>query len=365
MKSNADHTRYKAARPILTAIGATAALFLAGTASAEPTMTYFTWAGYDLPEFHKPYSEKYGGEPKYAYFPDSEEAFQKLRQGFDIDVAHPCLPHIKRWKDTGLIKPVDPAKVTAWGDLSEALRESASVHFDDAYWMVPWEWGASSLIFRTDQVETAAQSYQTMLDPKYKGRISIPDNIDEMSMLATLLAGIEDPYDLDDADYAAISEKMKALVAQSRFLWSDSTTVNQAMASGEIAMFWGWPNTWVSLEEAGVPVAYMSNPDEGVVSWACGFVVSAKSSADETEIYDFINASVAPESGNALMTKYGYGHSNLKSFETVDQATLAKLGLSGDVSDILSKGNMLQARSDEQRKKLIQLWEEAKLQSGN
>lgn len=338
---------------------------MATAAIADPTLTYFTWAGYDLPEFHDSYSAKYGGEPKYAYFPDSEEAFNKLKQGFAVDLAHPCLPHIKRWKETGLLKPIDISKIANWNDVFPALRENPSVTFDGATWMVPWEWGASSLIYRTDKANGATSSYQMLLDPKYKGLIAIPDNIDEMSMLATLLAGIKDPYELTDADYAAISEKMKALVSQARFLWSDATTVNQAMASGEISMFWGWPSTWVDLQKAGVPVEYMSNPKEGVVGWACGLVISKNSTANEAELYDFINAEIDPKSGQALMAKYGYGHSNQKSFEGVDAKTLDKLGLSGDVGSLLTKGNLLSARPEEQRKKLIELWEQAKLEAQN
>lgn len=330
---------------------------------AQPGLTYFTWAGYDLPSFHPAYGKKYGGEPAYAYFPDSEEAFQKVRQGYTGDVVHPCLPHIGRWQAEGLLQPVKPEKIQAWKDLSTALTENASVHFADAYWMVPWEWGASSLIYRTDKAETPA-SYDIMLDPAFKGRVSIPDNVDEMAMLASLLAGIEDPYKLEDADYDRILEKMNALVAQARFLWTDATTVNHAMASGEIDMFWGWPNTWVALQEAGIPVTYMSDPAEGIVSWACGFVIPKDARADEEEIYDFINASLEPDAGKALIEKYAYGHSNLQSFEGIGPETLQKMGLATDVGAMLSKGNMLMARDEAQRKKLIELWEQAKLLGG-
>lgn len=361
--TTANKRNQSASRGIMLGLTLAGLMGTTALALAQPNLIYFTWAGYDLPEFHPAYAEKYGGEPSYSYFPDSEEAFQKVRQGFAGDVVHPCLPHIRRWQSEGLLEPIKTEKVTAWQDLSPALTGNPSVSFEGQSWMVPWEWGASSLIYRSDKVADP-HSYAVMLDPQYQGRIAIPDNVDEMSMLATLLAGVEDPYELSEDDYEAVSEQMRKLVGQSRFLWTDATTVNQAMASGEIDMFWGWPNTWVALEEAGVPATYMSDPDEGIISWACGFVISRDAKADEEEIYDFINAATAPEAGAALIRSYAYGHSNLKSFEGIDAEALEKMGLAADVGAMLSKSNMLMAREDAQRRRMIELWEQAKLLGG-
>ena len=67
---------------LLSGLAVLATPHFAPVARAQQRITYFTWAGYDLPEFHQAYNSRYGGEPGYAYFGDSEEAFQKLRQGF-------------------------------------------------------------------------------------------------------------------------------------------------------------------------------------------------------------------------------------------------------------------------------------------
>src|SRR5690606_15271901 len=136
-------------------------------------------------------------------------------------------------------------------------------------------------------------------------------------------------------EFRDVGEVMKKLVRQSRFLWSDPTTAEQSAASGEIVMFWGWPNSWSSLDAAGVPVRYMQNPAEGLISWTCGFALIAGGSGSEEEAYAFIDASLAPESGKALIEKYGYGHSNLESFGLVDEDRLASPGMSGDLAAFL------------------------------
>ena len=67
---------------------------------AEDQVTYFTWSGYDVPDFFPGYVKKYGTNPNLPIFSDEEEAFQKQRAGFFADVAHPCSGRIKRWRET-------------------------------------------------------------------------------------------------------------------------------------------------------------------------------------------------------------------------------------------------------------------------
>src|SRR5690606_33937388 len=65
--------------------------FGGGRASAAASdLHYFTWTGYDLPGFFPGYVEKHGGPPSISLFADEEEALQKLRAGFQCDLAHPC-----------------------------------------------------------------------------------------------------------------------------------------------------------------------------------------------------------------------------------------------------------------------------------
>src|SRR3546814_11181541 len=63
--------------------------FLGRPARAEPQMTFFTWGGYEVPEMHAAFIEKYGASPNIALFGDDEEGLRKERAGYDPDVSHP------------------------------------------------------------------------------------------------------------------------------------------------------------------------------------------------------------------------------------------------------------------------------------
>ncbi|HUF43900.1 MAG TPA: hypothetical protein VMN43_01030, partial [Aestuariivirgaceae bacterium] len=73
-------------------------------ARAAANLTVFEWSGYDDPSLCPEFVEKYGGPPDYAIFAEEEEAYQKLRAGFKVDLSHPCTLSVGRWRDAGLIK---------------------------------------------------------------------------------------------------------------------------------------------------------------------------------------------------------------------------------------------------------------------
>lgn len=329
-------------------------------AAAASELVYFTWAGYDDPAFRQPYIEKYGDGPQFVFYGHTDEAFLKLQQGFGADVAHPCMHDVKKWKDAGLIEPIDPARIAEWDNLIPSLRDAGGIVLDGQHWLVPWEWGSSSIIYRTDKVSFDAESYTLLTDERYKGRISAPDAFDEIYQVAAVLAGVKEPLALEEAEFEPVNAQFKAIFSQLKFLWSDPSAVEQALASGEIDLAWGWPNSFSNLRKQGVPVAYMLQPKEGIVTWLCGLARTKGGKASEEEVYDFINALLAPQSGKALIENFGYGHSNAKSLELVDKDTLAQLGMDGDVAQFLAAGNFLGAMPVDQRQRLIDMWESVK-----
>ncbi|HEV7252815.1 MAG TPA: extracellular solute-binding protein [Mesorhizobium sp.] len=338
------------------ALAAIAAAQFTSAASAEP-LTYFTWAGYDDPAFRKPFTDKHGADSvEFSFFSSPDEAFAKLKAGFKADVAHSCIHDIPKWKEAGLIKPIDTSKLDNWDDLIPALRDAPAVHIDGQQWMIPWEWGASSVIYRADKVNLPEESYEVLIDPAYQGRTALADAFDEAYQLSAILAGVKDPLNLEESEYAAVEEKMRQLRSNARFIWTEPSQLEQAMASGEIDAAWGWPNSFASLRKQNVDVKFMLQPKEGLVTWQCGFTIPATSDAPEEQVYDFIDALEDPSSGQALVNNFGYGHSNAKALEMVDKARLQELGLAGDANETIKSGNLMGPMPEKQRQRLVEMW---------
>ena len=130
---------------------ATALSGLSLAAHADSSITVFDWSGYEDPAFHEAFVDKHGFSPNFAFFADEEEAFQKLRAGFKADLAHPCSQSVPRWREAGLLEPIDPAKIPNWDKLNPELRDLPGFVYEGKPYWVPFEWGNSGLTYRTDR----------------------------------------------------------------------------------------------------------------------------------------------------------------------------------------------------------------------
>jgi spermidine/putrescine-binding protein len=345
------------------ALGILTSSLVGVSARAEGDVTYFTWAGYEVPELHPDYIAKYGGSPDVAFFADEEEALLKLRNGFAADVAHPCSTNVRRWYDSGVIKPLDPSRLMFWNDLIPALRDLPGTSVDGKPLFVPNDWGSHSVAYRTDMVDPATaetKGWNLLLDETLAGRIGMWDSVEAAVAFAAIVLGIRDTTSVSDADIQdmkGVLVRQKALV---RTYWTSETEAEGMLASGEIAATYFWSGPIFRLLEQGVPVAYMNNPSGGIISWVCGLVLPTTGTGDEQAAYDFINAWNAPKAGKFLVEAYGYGHADRLTYDIVDPAILAGMGLSGGVTEYLANATPYRSWEPDLLKRYVAMWEDVK-----
>ena len=78
-------------------LATTAATLVSGAATAaDDGLVVLDWSGYEDEGFFQKYIEKHGDAPRYSFFGEEEEAFQKLRAGFRADVSHPCSQSVSK-----------------------------------------------------------------------------------------------------------------------------------------------------------------------------------------------------------------------------------------------------------------------------
>jgi spermidine/putrescine transport system substrate-binding protein len=308
--------------------GAAILTLAAGTAvAADPELTVFDWAGYEDPAFHEAYTEKYSDSPTFSFFGDEEEAFQKLRAGFKADLGHPCSQSVVKWREAGLLKPLDTSRIPEWKNLNPGLRDMAGFSEGGKPYFVPVDWGNTALTYRTDLVpEEDVQTLQVFADPKYQGRISIGDNVDDAYALASLAVGVKDWSTMTDAQFQAASDFLRKVHENVRVYWQDGASLAQVLASGEVTIAWSWNETSVSMQAEGHPVAMKRDTKEGLSTWVCGYSLLADGEGSEDKAYDFINAWLEPRSANFLVENWGYGHANQTAMNEMDQAILASMG---------------------------------------
>lgn len=358
------HVSRREINAAMTGLGlATVAVPLIGgkARAASDVVEYFTWSGYEVPELHPSFAEKYGdGHVAGSFFGGEEEALSKLRTGFNADVAHPCSYNVRRWADAGVIAPIDVSRLSNWPDVFPQLQNLEDGMIDGQHFFVPFDWGSSSVLYRTDLVDpeyVAQETWAIFYDERYAGRLTMYDT-DVIITIAAMIKGYENLSTLSDEQLASLRPDLEKMNANMRFYWTDATEVTQALASGEIVAGYAWNGMMGELIDQGVPIGYM-NPKEGQITWVCGLTRDPRGDADEQMVYDFMDAMISPEAGVFQIEVYNYGHSNKLAFADVPEEILVRMGMS-DVDAVFNDGLFIPAAPPEFEEKYLQLADEIK-----
>ena len=307
----------------LLAVTTAVALAFSAPARADDSLTVFDWTSFSQPELFENYVTKYGSIPTFAFFADDDEAFQKLSSGFKADVAHPCSQMVSKYRAAGLIEPWDVTRIPEFKNLDPRLMDSKIFQDDEGVWYIPTDYAYTAIAYNHDTVPAEdVASLKVFLDPKYAGRISLPDNTDDVWALALLATGVQDWTNVTDEQFATAAQWLRDAHQNVRVYWSDPSELVQLMKSGEVQVAWSWNDALPLLKEEGFPVGFQRQAAEGASSWFCGYINLKNAPGSEDKAYDFINAFLDPSSAKQLLEKVGYASSNVAGMVEISQEEL-------------------------------------------
>ena len=290
--------------------------------SSEPdgTIEVFTWAGYDdAPDGGAPWMwEQYAAGPYgassplgFTFLDDDTQALAKVASGYNPDIIHPCGGYVAKWKEAGLIQPLDTGLLPDWAGVPEALKSPGLL--DGAYYHMPFDVGFTSLTYDADAVDLSdvggEETWRILLDDRYKGRISLfngPDEIIEYAALAN--RGAKDPIRLSVEEIAAAKETALQMKQNVRTYWTAQTDAVNDFVNGNIVIAATWPDGYWKIKNhpkmKGRNIKYMQ-PKEGRLSWICGMVLNASSERPGRSMLAMASANT-PAAGAALTDNFQY-----------------------------------------------------------
>jgi spermidine/putrescine transport system substrate-binding protein len=327
--------------------------------AAKPP-TLFTFEDYMDPPFLAEYKKKYNETPAVAIFASEDEAFAKMRSGYKPDVMGPCFYEFPRWKEAGLIQPIDTTKLKNWNKIASTLRNMPGISAgENKVWFVPQYWGNTSITFRTDLAPEYVDKpdWNILFDPKYKGRVSVLDGVDDTVPFIAHMIGV-DAYNMTPDQWEKVKAKLKELVKHTRMVSSDDTALSQGLASGEIVAAMTWRITYSTLKKEGKPVAYM-NPPGGMFTYVCGLVMH-KDTPDVEKALALIDAGLSDEAADYTISHIGDEPSNDTVLAKLPNKTFEDLGLTRDVDTFLKSGIFQQRLKN--KEEIVNAWTE--IQSG-
>ncbi len=339
--------------PIL--IGAAASLLMScQSADNDVDLSILEWNGYQQAEYHPEFNAKYGGQPAFTFFAEEEDALQRMRNGYRVDLVHLCNGQIAAARDAGLIKPLDTDRIPRWNDISPALLEVPDVQADGEYWLVPWDWGFSTVAYNPEVIDIENPTYDIFIDPRFKGKTALTSSTSVNHIIAGIIGGWADPLDPTDAEMEMAPEIFTKMLENARFVWSDGTQLEQAWVGGEVSISYVFGSASIRWKKQGIPIAVVPP----LMTWLCGLSLSANGAGSEEQAYDYINAMLDPASGVALFEEYSYGHGNSKTVELIDPERIEGTGID-DPAGFFARGLFTGATPPAKEARLFELWYEA------
>lgn len=337
--SRRDFNRILAAAGLIVATTPLTAGRVSAAAADQPT--YFTWGGWDDEYYHPTYIANNGEPPNFATFGSSEEGFTKMRAGFVVDVSHPCNVEIPRWIASGLFQPIDTSQLTNWPDIIPELYQLEGNVVDGKPYFAPMDWGQTSITYRTDLVDwkDGEHTWGLLWDKRYAGKIGSLGSAGDAWWCAAIYAGVDFKDIANPDSIEKVAAKLREQRPLIRMYSDDVTSLNQAIASGELVAAMTWNDSLLTLASEGVPVAF-AKPKEGALTWVCGLMLHAKAPKPE-KAHELIDSLLSVERGVIMITEEGYGHSNAKALAAVPDEQIATLGLARNPSEILNTGKFM------------------------
>ncbi|MGA2431515.1 MAG: ABC transporter substrate-binding protein [Candidatus Acidiferrum sp.] len=252
----------------------------------QETLSLLVWEGYADPSFVRAFEETHRCKVVASYMGSSDELVAKLRGGSaaNYDVISPSSDVATSIVRAGLAAPLDLSKIPSYPQLSSRLRDSPLVKAKGQTYGVPFIWGPNPLLYDTSVFTQAPDSWSIFWDLKFKGKISLWDELSSVYMAAQVL-GYDKPdpnqlYNLSDEQLEAVKKKLIELKPNIRKYWSTGGELTNLFQNHEIIAAMGWPLMTNQLRKLNYPIGE-TIPRENTTGWIDHLMITGASAHKE------------------------------------------------------------------------------------
>ena len=250
------------------------------------------------------------------------------------------------------VQPVNTDLIPSWKTVDERLQNAPWHTVGGVHYGVPYQWGANVLAYNTKVFPEAPKSWsiifeeQNLPDGKSnKGRVQAFDGPIYIADAALFLMkkkpelGIKDPYELNEEQYKAALDLLRAQRPLVGRYWHDAfMQIDDFKNEGVVASSsWPFQVNILQADKAAMektPIA-STIPEEGATGWAdttmmhaeaahpnCAYMwlehsINPKLQGDLAAWFGSVPAALGACKGNALLTDAGCDTNGLGNFEKI------------------------------------------------
>ena len=214
------------------------------------------------------------------------------------------------------VQEIDISRIPSYKNVDERMQNGNWHTVNGKHYGVPYQWGPNVLMYNTKVFSTAPTSWdvvfkeQTLPDGKsnkdrvqaYSGPIYIADAALYL-MSKNPALGITDPYELNEAQFAAVLELLKQQRQIVPKYWVDAPTQVEDFKNEGFVASSSWPYQVGLLQTDAAPIA-STIPQEGATGWADTTMMAANAPHPECA-YLWLEHSIDPKVQGDVASWFG------------------------------------------------------------
>jgi putative spermidine/putrescine transport system substrate-binding protein len=273
--------------------------YVMGGSGGEPVPE----GGYD---WVKPFEDATGCKTTVKVGASSSEMVQLMKTG-QYDGVSASGDATLRLIAGGDVAEIDTSLIPNYANVFEGLKNQPHNTVDGKAYGVPHGRGANLLMYNTDVVKPAPDSWSVVFDggSAYKGKVTAYDYEIYIADAAVYLMatkpdlGITNPYALDETQFQAAVDLLKAQRQNITTYWGTAQQQIDSFTSGDMVVGTTWQYQVGVLQAGDVPVEAIK-PKEGTTGWSDSWMISS-SAAHPNCMYKWMDWIIGPEA-NAMAT---------------------------------------------------------------
>ena len=271
----------------------------------DGSLRILEWSGFDRQDLLLSYRERFpDSKIEYVRIANSDELTERTRKGLRFDLAHPEIGYLIDLIDLGLLREFDLSLIPNVRYIDESIL--ARGRMNGRQYHIPLDWGLAVPLCNPDRVDSSTPSYRLLFDKRYGGHISWFDS-PWMLIIAAYVLGIENPWDMLDAELDDVVVYLREMRVLVHSMWSSRQEMERSFLAGDIWVAYAWNSSYMAVAQAGAPALFVTQPEEGAIVWMEGFVLGAASS-NPFHAHAYVDAWASPTAAAELTRLFGLGH---------------------------------------------------------
>ncbi len=266
---------------------------LQSVGKGEGHLSLIAWEGYAQPQWVKPFTKATGCKVSVKYAGSSSEMVSLMANGGgQYDLVSASGDADLRLIYGGDVKPINIKLIPSWSEFHPFLQSPPFNTINKVHYGISYEFGPNVLLYSTKTFPKAPTSWSVLYNPKYKGKITVPDNPIQIADAALYLSKIEpslhitNPYELTQHQFTDAVSLLKEEHPLIKKYWDLASQEISLFQNGEAVVGAAWPYQTNTLVAAGAKVAD-TIPKQGATGWADTWLL-AKDAPDPNCAYKWM-----------------------------------------------------------------------------